>query len=214
MKLTTGMLYRTVSARTGSLRAALKPPDPIRLLLAWAVAGALLGALLCRRMPQLTEYSLLTQGLAVSDAERSLWTVCKTALCPMLLLLAGIWASGCAAFGQMISAGLLLSRGTAFGISAAACFMQYPVRDAAVIAAVLILPYGFATALLLCYAVRDSMRLSNRMTGCLLHGSAEAESCSGTDRLTNMLCCLLLTLAAAGMQTMLLWLLNDALLAA
>ena len=60
MKLTTGILYRTVSARTGSLRTALKPPDPIRLLLAWTVAGALLGAVLCRRMPQLAETPLLT----------------------------------------------------------------------------------------------------------------------------------------------------------
>lgn len=213
MKLTTGILYRTVSARTGSLRTALKPPDPIRLLLAWTVAGVLLGAVLCRRMPQLADSPLLTQGLAVSAETRSLWTVCKTALCPMLLLLGGIWASGCAAFGQILSAGLLLSRGIAFGISAAVCFMQFPMRDAAVIAAVLILPYGFFSALVLCYAVRDAMRMSGRMTGCLLHGTAEAEVC-GTDRLSNMLCCLLLTLAAAGMQTMLLWLLNDPMLAA
>lgn len=214
MKPMTNLLYHTMSARTSRICAAVKPPDPIKLLLGWALLGIGAGTLLFSRIPEGTAQTLLMQGLAVSGAARSLWDVCRTALCPMLLLLTGIWLSGCAAFGQGIAMLLLFLRGIAFGCAAAACCAEYPLRDGIVIAAVLILPYGFCSILLLCFAVRDSLRRSNRMTKFLLHGTADAETCAaGHDRLTNMLCCLLLTLLAAGLHTLLLWLVNDRLLA-
>lgn len=209
----TDLLYYTVSARTGRLAAGLRP-DPIRLLLCWAMLGIGAGTLLYSAKPDFSGEFLLTQGLAVSAAARSLWTVLRDALCPLLLLLTGIWLSGCAAFGQPAALLLLFSRGLAFGLAAADCCANYPLRNGIVIAAALILPYGFCSILLLCYAVRDTLTLSNRMTRYLLYGTADPECCSQChDRLTNLLGILLLSLLAAGMHTLLLWLLNDRLLA-
>ena len=215
MKPMRDLLYHTVSARTSLLREAFfRQPDPIRLLLDWAMLGIGLGTLLYSTNPDSAGEFLLTQGLLLSDTERSLGEVLRTALCPLLVLLSGIWLCGFSAFGQPLAMLLLLSRGLAFGISAGACFTQYPLRDALCISAVLLLPYGFCSMLLLCYAVRDSMRLSNRMTRYLLHSQPAAESVQVPyDRLSAMLACLLLALLSAGMHTLLLWLLNDKLLA-
>ena len=211
MKLSTGILYHTMSARTSRLAAELRPPDMNRLLLCWAILGVGAGALLYGIAPALADSLFFTQGLAVSAEPRTLWEVCCTALCPMLLLLAGIWISGCAAFGQLPAMVLLFSRGMAFGLSAAACMENLPLRDGLCITAVLILPYGFCTILLLCRMVRDTLRRAGRMTKFLLHGSAEAESCK-EDTLSAMLTCLLLTMLAAGLHTLLLWQVNDKLL--
>lgn len=210
MKLTSGMLYQTMSARTS--RTALKAPDAIRLLLCWAVLGVGAGAMLYSAAPSLAENILFTQGLAVSAAQRTLWEVCRTALCPMLLLLCGVWMSGCAAFGQVPAMLLLFLRGTAFGLSAAACMANIPLRDGLCIAAVLILPYGFCSILLLCHAVREALRQANRVTKFLLHGTAEPVSCAA-DPIAQMLWILLLTLLAAGLHTALLWQVSDRLLA-
>ena len=213
MKPMTDLLYHTVSARTSRFAAAAKP-DPIRLLLCWAVLGIGAGTLLYGAAPAFSARLLLTQGLAVSDEARSLWEVCRTALCPLLILLGGIWLSGCAAFGQPAALLLLFSRGTAFGLAAAECCANYPLRDGIVITAALILPFGFCSILLLCYAVRDALSLSNRMTKFLLYGTAEPECCTqGHDRLTDLLGILLLAIVAAGLHTLLLYLLNDRLLA-
>jgi len=214
MKPMRDLLYHTVSARTSLLREAFfRRPDPIRLLLDWSMLGIGLGTLLYGAKPDSAGQFLLTQGLLLSDAARSLGDVLRTALCPLLILLSGIWLSGLSAFGQPLAMLLLLSRGVAFGIAAGACFTQYPLRDALCISAVLLLPYGFCSLLLLCYAVRDSIRLSNRMTRYLLRGQPAAESAQNPDdRLSAMLACLLLALLSAGMHTLLLWLLNDKLL--
>lgn len=209
MKLTSGMLYHTMSARTSRLE--IKPPDAIRLLMCWAVLGVGTGAMLYRAAPSLAGSLIFTQGLAVSAELRTLWEVCRTALCPMLIVLGGIWLSGCAAFGQILAMALLLSRGMAFGLSAAACMADVPLRDGLCITAVLILPYGFCSILLLCHAVREALLHANRMTKFLLHGVAEPTVCT-TDPLVQMLWALLLTLLAAGMHTMLLWKLSDSLL--
>ncbi len=213
MKPMQNLLYRTVSGH--ALQDVLRqPPDPIRLLLCFAACGTAAGALLCRTDPQTAASLLLSQGMALSDELRSLRDVLITALCPVLILLTGIWLSGCAAFGQPAVLLLLFSRGTAFGIAVSACFSAYPVRDAFCIAAILILPYGFCSILLLAYAARDALLLSNRMTHYLLTGCGEPQTVTeGHDRLTNMLGCLLLTLVTAAIHTLLLWQLNDCLLA-
>ena len=152
MKLSTGILYHTLSARTSRLTAELRPPDPVRLLLCWAILGVGTGALLSHLAPALAESACFRQGLAVSSEPRSLWQVCCGALCPMLLLLTGIWMSGCAAFGQIPALLLLFSRGMAFGAASAACMENRTLRDGLCITAVLILPYGFCSILLLCGA--------------------------------------------------------------
>ncbi|MBR4199925.1 MAG: hypothetical protein IKQ91_01445 [Oscillospiraceae bacterium] len=211
MKLSTGILYHTMSARTSRLAAEIRPPDAVRLLLCWAILGVGTGALLYSADPALADSPFFSQGLAVSTEVRSLWQVCRTALCPMLLLLAGVMVSGCAAFGQIPALLLLFSRGVAFGLSSAACMENRSLRDALCITAVLILPYGFCSILLLCCAVRDALRRAGRMTKFLLHGTAEAESAEN-DVLSAMLGQLLLTLLAAGMHTLLIWQLNDRLL--
>lgn len=206
------LLRHTMSARTSQLKEAFcRQPDPIRLLTCWAMLGIALGTMLRNAVPACADHFLLTQGLMLSDAERSLGDVLRTALCPLLILLTGIWLSGFSAFGQIPALLILLSRGIAFGIAAGTCFLQYPLRDAVCIGAVLLLPYGFCSILLLCYAAKDALQLANRMTGCLLHGAAPAEI-DPPDRLSTMLACLLLALLAGGMHTLLLWLLNDRLL--
>lgn len=211
MKTMTNLLYQTV--RTSRLTDAVKPPDPVRLLLCWALLGVGAGAVLCRMHPTLCGNLWLTQGLAVSDAARTLWDVCKTALLPVLALLCGILLSGFCAFGQPAALLLLFLRGTAFGLAAGACFSAYPMRDAIVTAGVLILPYAFGSMLLLAYAARDAMRMSGMLTGYLMHGTAEAGLNEKQRQIiTGMQVRLLLVLLAAAGQTVLLWLLNDSLL--
>ena len=213
MKPMHNLLYQTMSARTSRLReVCFRKPDPIRLLTFWSLLGVGLGTMLTTAYPSCTEHFWLTQGLLLSDASRSLSDVLRTALCPLLILLTSIWLSGFSAFGQPAALFLLLLRGAAFGISAGACFSAYPLPNAICICMVLILPYSFCSIVLLSYAARDAMRLSCRMTGCLLHGQAAAEENAG-DRLSTMLACLLLALLAGGMHTCLLWLFNDMLLA-
>ncbi len=212
MKPMHDLLYQTMSARTSLLKEAFfRKPDPIRLLTYWAMLGVGLGTVLSCRLPACTDAFILTQGLLLSDAARSLGDVLRTALCPLLILLTGIWLSGFSAFGQPIAMLLLLSRGAAFGIAAGACFMEYPLRDAVCICMVLLLPYSFCSIQLLCYAARDAIGLSNRMTGYLLRGQTVKEA-QPDDRLSAMLACLLLALLAGGMHTLLLWLFNDMLL--
>ena len=118
MKPMQGMLYHTMSARTCRLKAAFRQPDPIRLLTGWAMLGIMLGTWLAERMPETADCFLLTQGLMLSDAARTLGDVLRTALCPLLILLTGIWLSGFSAFGQIPALLILLSRGIAFGIAA------------------------------------------------------------------------------------------------
>lgn len=210
MKSMSHLLYHTMSARTSRLTFRL--PDPVRLLMCWSFAGICLGAFLQSR-GMLPDISVFTQGLAVSDAMRSLRAVFLQALCPVLLLLGGILLSGCAAFGQCTVLTLLLSRGFAFGCAAAQLFVKFPVRDGIVIAAVLMLPFGFLSTLLLCRAAKDALLLANHMTTLLLHPQSDAAMpCSLSAYLTGMLTWALLSVCAAGLHTLLLWQLNDRLL--
>ena len=211
MKPVNGLLYHTLSARTSRLCTAFRQPDPIRLLTYWALLGTALGTILYSAVPTCSEHFLLTQGLLITDAARSLGDVMRTALCPLLILLTCIWLSSFSAFGQPAAMLLLLSRGAAFGIAAGECFGRYPIRQAVCICAVLLLPYGFFSIVILCSAVRDALRLSNRMTRFLFQPAAEHCADSG-DRLSAMLSLLLLAILSAGMHTLLLWLFNHMLL--
>lgn len=209
MKIMTDLM----TARTGRLAGSLRMPDPVKLLFGFAVTGAVTGILLCRTRPALCGICWLTQGLAVSEAERTLWDVCKTALLPLLGLYCGILMSGFSACGQPCTLLLLFSRGTAFGLAAGACFAAYPVRDALAVTGCLILPFACVSILLLCYAARDALRLSRMLTGYLLHGTAEADVLEKQRKIiTGMQILLLLILLAAAMQTVLIWRLHDCLL--
>lgn len=214
MKPMHDLLYQTISARTSCLKEAFcRKPDPIRLLIFWAMLGIGLGTMLFGKYPDCKDCFLLTQGLLLTDTARTLSDVLRTALCPLLILLTGIWLSGLSAFGQPAALLLLLSRGAAFGIAAGACFSSYSLCDAICICTVLLLPFSFCSILLLCYAARDAIVLSNRMTVCLLRGYREpAATDKPRDRLSAMLACLLLALLAGGLHTCLLWLFNDLLL--
>lgn len=211
MKPMTDLLYQTL--RPGRLTDAIRPPDPVRLLFCWAMVGAAAGTVLFRTRPELASAAWLMQGMAVSDAARSLWDVCRSALIPMVLVFAGILLGGLSAAGQPLILLLLFSRGTAFGLAAGACFAAYPVRDAVVIAGALILPIGFVSTVLFAYAARSALQLSGLLTGFLLHRTLPEqmnEKLRGI--IINMQICLLLLLTAAGLHTALLWLLNDSLL--
>lgn len=211
MKLAAGMLYHTMSARTSRLNTALRPPDAIRLLLCWAICGVAAGAALYHALPALAENPLLRQGLTVTAEPRTLWEACTAALCPHLIQLAAIWLCGGAAFGQIPALLLLFSRGLAFGLAAADCMNGLPLREGLSIAAVLLLPFGFCSILLLCHAVKDALRQAGRMTRFLLKGENPPKE-AHADPLLQMLCLLLVSLIAAGLHTVLLWQLSDRLL--
>ena len=145
------LFRQTMSARTSQLKTAFcRQPDPIRLLTCWAMLGIALGTMLRNAVPACADHFLLTQGLMLSDAERSLGDVLRTALCPLLILLTGIWLSGFSAFGQIPALLILLSRGIAFGIAAAPAELDPPDRLSTMLACLLLalLAGGMHTMLL------------------------------------------------------------------
>lgn len=205
------IITERIPLRTG--RLSIPMPDPVKLLFCFALTGTVTGVLLCRTRPALSEICWLTQGLAVTEAERTLWDVCKTALLPLLGLYCGILLSGFSACGQPFSLMLLFSRGTAFGLAAGACFAAYPMRDALAVTGCLILPFALVSLLLLCYAARDALRLSRMLTGYLMHGTAEADVLEKQRKIiTGMQVLLLLILLAVAMQTAVIRQLQDSLL--
>ena len=103
-------------AGTGRLTGALHPPDPVRLLFCLALTGFGAGVLLARSYPVLCGERWLMQGLAVSEAERTLWDACKDALIPLLILYCGMLLSGFSAAGQPCTLMLLLSRGASVSV--------------------------------------------------------------------------------------------------
>ena len=213
MKPMPNLLYHTMSARTSRLTAAVRiRPDPVRLLMCWGLLGVAVGALLRTHAVLPQDSLLLTQGLAVSGSLRTLRDVFLGALLPLLILLAGMLFCGCAACGQPGILALLLWRGMAFGISAADVFADYPVRDGIVIAGVLILPCGFCSILLLCYAAREMLRRSSRMTAFLLRREPEAAPEAKQLPAAGVPLWLLLSLLTAGLHTLLIWQFNDRLL--
>lgn len=212
MKTMPHLLYHTMSARTSRLTEAVRPPDPVKLLMCWGLLGVAAGTLL-RTNAVLTQHSiLLTQGFAVSDSLRTLRDVFLSALLPMLVLLAGMLFCGCSACGQPGILALIFSRGIAFGIAAADVFTEHPVRDGIVIAGVLILPYGFCSMLLLCCAAKHLLRHSVRMTAFLLHRETEPAPDAKQTLCAGLPAWLLLTVLTAGLHTLLIWQFNDRLL--
>ena len=117
-----GMLYQTLSCRTGRLHRLYEPVDPVRALLLWALLGVLAGASGCRLMPGLADLPFLTPGLAVSDGLRTLWDVCRGTLLPMLCLIALLLLSSSSAIGQPLAMLTLFARGIGAGAAAAGCF--------------------------------------------------------------------------------------------
>ncbi len=216
MKAMNQLLFRTLSARTGRLSEAIRtPPDPVRLLMLLSLAGTAGGVLLCARLPQLADMPFLMQGLRASAAERTLWDVFTGVLRPVLAMLCGILLSGTAAFGQPLLLTLLLFRGMSAGLALADCFAQYPFRQAFYAAALCILPFAYLTQVLLIHAVREAFSLSGTAARYLLRGQAQEEIAGKLHGfLFRMLTAALLMLLAAGMHTVLLWLINDRFLCA
>ena len=196
------LLYQSLSARTSRVTECLqKPPDLIRLLCFLTLAGVAAGAVFGDCLPPDT--ALLTQGLAVTDRLRTLWDAYLAALLPHLLLLAGVRLSGSSACGQPAAAALLLLRGAAVGSCAADCMRS---AGGFLRAAVCVLPMGFLSSVILVYAAADALRLSGRLGGYLLLGGTDPEIRETFHRTSvHMLVYLLLSLAAAGVHTALLW---------
>lgn len=214
MKAMNQLLYRTLSARTSRLSTALRtPPDPIRLLLLFGLCGTAVGGLLCTRLPQLAGFPLLTQGLAVSDAVRTLWAVFLWALLPMLVLLGGVLLSAGAVFGQPLLLAMLFARGLGAGIAMTDCFVRYPFQQAFFASAVLIFPFAYFSLLILVHAVREAFPLSYKAAQYLLRGQADDTAAALHRRfLLRMLLRMLGCIPAAGLHTLLLWGMNDRLL--
>ena len=213
MKSWNGMLFQTLSCRTNLMKKLTEPVDPQQALLYWALLGVLLGAVGCRFFPALAQQPLLTQGLAVSGELRTLWDVCRSALLPMLIMLTALLLCCTSAIGQPCALLVLLMRGAGAGAAAEDCFARFPLRDAVTAVSVLILPCAFLSILILIYALRRSLAVSNGLLRYLLRGEQAAEIRTVFSALCRaMLISLVLTLLCCGLHTVLIWLMNDRLL--
>lgn len=169
----TTLLYRTVPARTSEEKREIT----LQWLIVSVLGGMLCGVLGQQWLPK-TMLPLLERfcgGLAVTDTVRTLWDVLCAAALPVLLLMAGILFSGLLAVGQPCAIGLLVMRGMAVGIAAAACFTQNGLREGLLKTAVYILPEAFLTAVLLALAARDSLTLSTHILHYLHDGTVQED---------------------------------------
>lgn len=213
MKQINPMLFRTLSCRTSRLSA---PVDPQKALMALALLGTVLGTLLRTWLSadDGLPVRLLSQGLQITSALRTLWDVYRCAALPMLVLLCVLLLSASSACGQPLALLVLLLRGIGAGTALADCFLRYPQRDALVLAAALILPYSFFTVLILIRAMLHCMRLSLDLTRCLFRGQPDADITEHRQAMcSGLLKAALLTLLTCGLHTAAVWLLNDRLTA-
>lgn len=211
MKSVSQLFYRTFSCRSGTGIAA-EYFSPQRLLMLVLLAGVALGAALPVHLPE-TLRTVLGQGMAVSDSLRTLWDVCRDAVCPVLVMLWLMLLCGTSALGQPLTLLLLLLRGMGLGTAAAECFLSYPLQTAFCACAGMVLPFGFLSALILTQGAMASLRLSHSTAGYLLRAKpdpAVADVLRGV--LRRMLLLLPLTIAAGALHTWLVWLLSDRLL--
>ena len=211
MKTFSQLLYRTVSCRTSRFAASASPQ---RLLMSVLLAGVAAGAVLCAEIPAALR-PLMMQGMAVSDGLRTLWDVCRDAVCPVLVMLWLMLLSGTSALGHPVPLMLLLLRGFGLGLAAAECFLTLPLQTAFCACAGMILPFGFLSALILTRGAAAALSLSQCTARYLLRGKPDPEIAAKLLRVLKILLILLpLTLLAGMLHTALVWLLNDRLLLA
>lgn len=159
------IFYRTLSCRTSTDRA----DSAKRGLMLWTLLGVGLGTALYCRFPDAATSVWWNHGLLVEADAQTLWDVFSDCLFPTLLILGLILLSAFSAVGQPAVLVLLLSHGTAIGLSAAGYFAEYRLVEGLVRTALCILPHGFFTSLLLVLAARDAITLSSRIFSYLFH---------------------------------------------
>ena len=210
MKTDHPMLYRTVSCRTGFAAGQVTAG---RLLLCWMLLSVGLGAVLRTVCPAMPARTLLMQGLQLSDEARTLWDVCRNALCPMLILLSLLILSSASAIGQPFSLLILFLRGFGIGLAAADALLRLGTGTGLSAAGVLILPFGYCSVLIFVRGAEAAIPLSSALTRCLFLGQAGEEIALRRGVLLRMIpVLLLLSVTACGLHTVLVWLFSDRLL--
>lgn len=199
--------FVTVSCRTG-IAAAYMTAN--RLLLLWVLLSALLGAVLRTACPALPAPALLMQGLRITDAPCTLWDICRNALFPQILLLCMLLLSGVSAIGQPFALLALLLRGGGIGAAAADSLLRFGMRAGLSAAAVLVLPFGYCSALILVRGAETALRLSSALTRYFCSGQADGEFAAKRSALLRQFPMLTLcSLTACGLHTVLVWLFHD-----
>ncbi len=171
MKSVSQLFYRTFSCRRGTGIAA-EYFSPGRLLMLVLLSGIAAGTALSVHLPE-TLRPIAEQGMAVSDSLRTLWDVCRDAVCPVLAMLWLMLLSGTSALGQPVTLLLLFLRGIGLGTAAAECFLSYPLQTAFCACAGMVLPFGFLSALILTQGAQASLRLSHSTAGYLLRAKPD-----------------------------------------
>lgn len=165
------IFYRTLSCRTSADRT----DSAKRGLMLWTLLGVGLGTALYCRLPDAAASLWWNHGFAVAADAQTLWDVFSRCLFPTLLVLVLIMLSAVSAAGQPAVLLLLLSHGTAIGISAAAYFAEYRLAEGLLRTALCILPHGFFTSLLLVLAARDAIALASRVFSYLFHNAPDPD---------------------------------------
>jgi len=212
MKAMNRLLFRTLSCRTCRPR---NPLTPLQWMMLPAVGGAVLGIFLHSRFSAFAVSPLFTQGLSVSAAQRTLWDVFLTAGLPPLIMLILMPLCGTSAFGQAAALMLLMLRGLALGNTLADCFMQYSAGNGFFAASVLVLPFGFASVLILANAALEAVRNANSTARYLFRGISDPDITAKQSHLyIKLLTLTLFALIAAGVHTLLCWAMNTWLVSA
>ncbi len=166
------MFYRTLSCRTSSERRL----NAKRSLLFWILIGVSLGTICFCQWPVCIDSLWFSHGFSLQLGKVcTLWDLFVQAMLPTLLLLIGILLAAGSALGQPFILSLLLSHGIAIGLSAAECFSCYGFLHGLLLTAVLILPHGFFTTLILVPASRDAIRLSTKLFAYLFHNAPDPD---------------------------------------
>lgn len=134
----------------------------ITLLFAVITAGVFLGTLLfCRSSRQLVYTSdALCHGFIKLLCPQSIAEMFVRSFSWTFILLMLMMLSGFCSISQPFSMILLFWRGSALGVSVSYMYSIYGLKGAAV-SVLMILPNAVATSLILVYAARESLRLSN-----------------------------------------------------
>lgn len=212
MKPMNRLLFRTMSCRTCRIK---NPLTPLQWMMLPALSGAVLGTVLRMREPALGELPLLTGGLSVCTAQRTLWDVFLTAGLPPVVMLILLFFCSTSAFGQAAALLLLLLRGFSAGNALADCFLRFGTGNGFFAASVLVLPFGFVTVLMLADAALRTVRAANSTARYLFRGITDPDIAAKQSQLyLRLLTFTLLTLTAAGVHTLLCWAMNAWLISA
>ena len=175
------------------------------------LCGVVLGTFFHARLPDALQEMLehFCGGLAVTTNSRTLWTAfCGTEL-PVLLLLTALLLTGCCALGHPLAVSILLLRGMAVSAAGTDCFAAFGLQNGLRVAAAMLLPEAFLSALLLMLAARDSITISTHLLYYLFYGTANADMTELRRKaLRKWAVILVLSIGAALLHTALLWFLT------